>query len=256
MSTASSERRRAPAPGAALSPRRVAVLMPCFNEGRRLSATLADLAGEAGDLGGVTVYLVDDGSAPRLDLRGLPPARPAFGVVVARHAVNLGQGAALETARRLALASPAHEAFLTMDADGQHGAGDAAALAREVFAGADVVFGDRFRGASNTPPLRRALLQAARLFEQVLTGLELSDAHNGLRAFSRRALERVPIRQNRMAHATEIKQRVARARPLVIRELPVSVRYTEATLAKGQSARGAFAILHDLVHRYLFAEHE
>jgi hypothetical protein len=59
-----------------------------------------------------------------------------------------------------------------------------------------------------------------------------------------------------MAHATEIKQRVARAGALVIVEVPVVVRYTEASLARGQRSLGAVVILRDLAQRYLFGEAE
>src|SRR5262249_25171124 len=112
---------------------------------------------------------------------------------------------------------------------------------------------------SNVPALRRALLQLARLFERSLTGLSLSDAHNGFRAFSHRAITRLHLRQDRMAHATEITQQVARATrtstsPLAVVEVPVSVHYSREVLARGQSSLGAFAILRDLFHRYLFFE--
>ena len=57
-----------------------------------------------------------------------------------------------------------------------------------------------------------------------------------------------------MAHATEIKQQVSREGTLVVVEVPVSVRYTRATLAKGQSSLGAITILSDLALDYLFGE--
>ena len=72
-----------------------------------------------------------------------------------------------------------------MDADGQHCASDALALARAGLDGADVALGNRFAGASNVPTSRRAVLAIARLFERAATGLRLSDVHNGLRAFGR-----------------------------------------------------------------------
>jgi hypothetical protein len=143
-----------------------------------------------------------------------------------------------------------------MDADGQHGAHDVIALARAIDDGADVAFGNRFLGDSNVPHVRRALLRAARVFEWAITGLRLADAHNGLRAFSGRAIERIAIRQNRMAHATEIKQRVSRAGPLTVVEIPVTVRYTRESLAKGQTSLGAVVIVRDLILQYLFGEHE
>jgi glycosyltransferase involved in cell wall biosynthesis len=238
------------------SPMPVAILMPAFNEPGRLAETLAGVRAHAEALGGVRVFLVDDGSEPPIDGAQLPGPSPSFRIVLARHAVNLGQGAALETARQLALREEGFcngncSAYVTMDADGQHRIEDLSALVAAVEQGADVALGDRFRGGSNVPALRRALIHAARLFERLLTGLRLSDAHNGYRAFSRRALERVEIRENRMAHATEITRQLSRDRVKVV-EVPVSVRYTGETLAKGQRSLGAFAILRDLFYRYLF----
>jgi glycosyltransferase involved in cell wall biosynthesis len=233
-----------------------AILMPAFNEATALAGTLRALSERAEGLGEVTVFLIDDGSDPPIDPRDVWRAAGAnVRVLLARHPFNLGQGAALETARQLALrASSAFDAYVTMDADGQHRVEDVASLASAIARGADVAFGNRFCGDSNVPRARRALLRAARLFEWGLTGLRLADAHNGLRAFSRRALEQIPIRQNRMAHATEIKQRVSRAGELVVVEVPVSVRYTRESLAKGQSSLAALVIVRDLLLQYLFAE--
>jgi glycosyltransferase involved in cell wall biosynthesis len=237
----------------------IAILMPAYDEPGRLAATLDSVRARAGDVGGVTVFLVDDGSDPPIDPQSLPSPADDFRVVFARHRVNLGQGAALETARRLALrdhasaAAGGFDAYVTMDADGQHRMEDLAALVAAVKGGADVALGDRFRGDSNVPGARRLLIHAARLFERALTGLRLSDAHNGYRAFSRRALEQVTIRENRMAHATEITRQISRERLSVV-EVPVSVRYSGETLAKGQRSLGAFAILRDLLYRYLFEE--
>jgi polyprenyl-phospho-N-acetylgalactosaminyl synthase len=229
-----------------------AILMPAYNEATALARTLCALADRGPSVGEPTVFLVDDGSDPPIDLDALPRD---LRIVLARHPFNLGQGAALETARQLALAAPdPFDAYVTMDADGQHGVDDVLALANAITGGADVAFGNRFLGDSNVPPSRRGLLRAARVFEWAVTGLRLADAHNGLRAFSRRALEQVAIRQNRMAHATEITQRVSRAGELVVVEVPVSVRYTRESLAKGQTSLGAVVIVRDLLLQYLFGE--
>jgi polyprenyl-phospho-N-acetylgalactosaminyl synthase len=231
----------------------IAVLMPVFDEPFRLRETLVSLRDDAG-VGDVTVFVVDDGSAEPVAKSSLPGCTPTFRVVLARHAVNLGQGAALETARQLALAGAGHDLFVTMDADGQHSAADVGPLVAAVRAGADVAFGNRFLGQSDVPPARRWLLSAALRFERALTGLDLADAHNGLRAFNRRALEQTRLRQNRMAHATEIKQQVARTHDLVVVEVPVTIRYSAETRQKGQRATGAAAILRDLVGLYLFGD--
>jgi glycosyltransferase involved in cell wall biosynthesis len=240
------------------APRRsmaVAVLMPVFNAPPALSATLVGVREQAEALGGVTVFLVDDGSEQAVDPGDLPSPSAHFRLVLARHALNLGQGAALETARQLALRGGSFAAYVTMDSDGQHRPQDLGALVLAVEKGADVAFGNRFLGDSNVPPVRRAVLFLARLFERVVTGLPLADAHNGFRAFSQRAITQLYLRQNRMAHATEIKQQIARASAgskLAVVEVPVSVRYSRTTLAQGQPSLGAFTILRDLFHRYLF----
>jgi glycosyltransferase involved in cell wall biosynthesis len=232
----------------------VAVLMPAFEETQALPRALASLSSAAARAGGIVVFLVDDGSSTPIDAASLPPATVDFSIILARHPINLGQGAALETARQLALREAPRVAYVTMDADGQHRPEDAMALAHAVTSGADVAFGDRFSGGSNVPFARAALLFFARIFETWLTGLHVSDAHNGLRAFSRRGLEAIPMRQNRMAHATEIKQRVSEEPSLVVVEVPVSVRYSEETLRKGQRGAGAADILRDLALQYLFGE--
>lgn len=230
----------------------VAILMPAYNEGQRLQRTLRALAPVVESCGPMVLYLVDDGSRSPLDAASLPTA-PDFSIVLARHRINLGQGAAIETARVLALASSEHDVFVTMDSDGQHRPTDLPRLVEAVRGGADVAFGNRFATASNVPFTRRLLLQAARLFEAVITGLWLSDAHNGYRAFSRKGAEVVRIRQNRMAHATEIKQAVgAHKRELRIVEIQVTIDYSEETLVKGQSSLGAVHILRDLAFRFLF----
>lgn len=236
-----------------MRPVRIAILMPAYDEGDRLARTLGELARFA-DEAELVVFVVDDGGAHPVDAAAIAHAAHPVPVVLARHEVNLGQGAAIETARRLALdprfGRGGFDVFVTMDADGQHRAEDVLAVARAVTEGdADVALGDRFAGGSNVPASRRWLLAAARLFERATTGLRLSDVHNGLRAFGPRAIEGLRLRQNRMAHATEISLRIARLR---IVEVPVSIRYSDETLAKGQRASGALTVVVDLLHGFLF----
>src|SRR5690349_6552386 len=100
---------------------RVAILMPTHSEGTRLTRTLSSLCERAAELGTVGVFLVDDGSEPAVLLSELPGPTPHFQITLVRHVANLGQGAALQTARQLGLREPPFDAYVTMDADGQHG---------------------------------------------------------------------------------------------------------------------------------------
>ena len=100
------------------------------------------------------------------------------------------------------------------------------------------------------PPVRRLVLSGATLFTTLTTGLRLTDTHNGLRAFTRRGAAALRLRQNRMAHASEILADIADS-GLGYVEVPVTVDYTAYSLAKGQRASDFFMILLDLFARRL-----
>lgn len=194
------------------------------------------------------VVVVDDGSADRTAIA----ARQA-GATVLRHVINRGQGAALQTGIAHALSRGA-ECIVTFDADGQHRVEDVERLMEPIRSGrAEVVLGSRFLacGAEGIPRGRRWTLRLAVLFTRVVNRMNLTDAHNGLRAFSRRAAEGIDLHLDRMAHATELIDQI-RESGLPFLEVPVTVRYTDYSMAKGQSVRGAFRIvLHYILGKVL-----
>ena len=217
------------------------VVCPAFNEARVITDVLNGLTAH-----GYRVVVVDDGS----DDSTHEIARSLAAAVV-RHPVNLGQGAALATGISFALAHDA-EYIVTFDSDGQHRVSDIFRLIDALeTSGADYALGSRFLSCrQRTPPLRRLLLRAAMLFTAFTTGLRLSDTHNGLRGFTRRGAAALDLRQDRMAHASEILSEIARSQlPYV--EVPVTIDYTEYSLAKGQRTGDAIMILLDLFVRKL-----
>ena len=136
---------------------------------------------------------------------------------------------------------------MTFDADGQHRVEDIETLIEPLVTdSADAVLGSRFLdNASQVPTGRRLLLKAGILFTRLTTGIRLSDTHNGMRAINRKAAATLDIRMDRMAHASEIIDQLHRA-GLRIVERPVRVVYTDYSVMKGQSSKGALAILFDL----------
>ena len=95
---------------------------------------------------------------------------------------------------------------------------------------------------------RAAFLRAAVLVSNALSGLRLTDAHCGLRAFRARALPSLRITQDRMAHASQLLARIKAAR-LTVREVPVTVAYTAYSKAKGQGGLQAVRVLFDTFFR-------
>ena len=194
----------------------IGVLPDAFNEARAIGRVLAGLAAWP-----YRVVVVDDGST---DSTGHVAARA--GAEVLTHPINLGQGAALQTGIDYALLRGASH-VVTFDADGQHRPEDIAGLLAAL-AGhdADYALGSRFRGtAIDLPPLRRLMLRAATWFTRLTTGLDVTDAHNGLRAMTRAGAAHIRLRQNRMAHASEILHQIA-ASGLAYVEAPVTIQYS------------------------------
>lgn len=213
------------------------IVIPAYNEGTVI----------AGVVEGVrrlfpNVLVIDDASTDRTNSK----ARGA-GAQVLRHPINLGQGAALQTGFERALAAGAAY-VVTFDADGQHHVEDVPnMLDRLVTSGADIALGSRFLGnAVGMSAGRRRLLQAATLFTKATTGLSLSDSHNGMRVLTAKAARLLSLRQNRMAHASEILAGIRQHR-LAYVEVPVTISYTEYSRQKGQTFSDAFVICRDLI---------
>ncbi|MCL2848848.1 MAG: glycosyltransferase family 2 protein [Micrococcales bacterium] len=216
------------------------LVVPLYNE----AAVVADVVTGARAVF-TKVVCVDDGSTD-----GSADIAKASGAVVVRHPLNLGQGAALQTGFDYVLADPAMRYVVTFDSDGQHQVADAVAMVELLRTGeVDVVFGSRFLDERTEPGrTKRAVLRLATGLSNLTTGLRLTDAHNGLRGFTRPALAAVQIRQNRMAHASEIVAQVAKA-GLRCTESPVHVLYTEYSRRKGQSIWNSVNILTELLYR-------
>jgi len=219
-----------------VDPRSIWIVIAAFNEAAVIEPIVSDIVRR-----NYSVVLVDDGSQDKTGQIAL-----AAGATVVTHPVNLGQGAALQTGMKFAIQQGAH-AIVTFDADGQHRPSDIARLVDALEqTNADYVLGSRFLGSSRGMPLRRRLLlHAAIWFTRVVTGLRLTDTHNGLRALSREGAQRISLRQNRMAHASELLQQIA-ASELPYIEVPVTIEYTRYSLAKGQGLADSVAILFDL----------
>jgi polyprenyl-phospho-N-acetylgalactosaminyl synthase len=219
------------------APGTIWIIVPAYNEAARIARTLQTLLPHYPN-----VVVIDDGSRD-----ATRQAAHDAGAWVLRHEVNSGQGAALQTGLDFALSQGA-EYIVTFDADGQHDPEDIAKLLAPLVKGeADVALGSRFLGQTvDMPFTRKLILKAGVIFTRIVSNIKVTDTHNGLRAFTRAAASKLHLVQDRMAHASEILDQI-RQQQLRYVEVPVTIRYTADTLAKGQTSMQAVKIAGELL---------
>ncbi len=212
---------------------KVWVVIAAYNEAKVISETVANLLSFVDN-----VVVVDDCSGDETSQNALNA-----GAHVLRHPINLGQGAALQTGIQYAL-SKCCEYVVTFDADGQHSAKEILPMLTALQqSNSDIALGSRFLGgALNLPWQRRWVLKAAIIFTRITGGIKLTDVHNGFRIMTRRFCEGFQFQQNRMAHASEILNYIARCNINYI-EFPVTIVYTEYSIQKGQRSSNALRVV-------------
>ena len=223
--------------------KRIFVIIPCYNEAGIIRETTTAVIEK-----GYSIIVVDDHSTDNTkeQIKELP-------VIYIRHRLNMGQGASLQTGISVALKKNA-EYLVTFDADGQHDVNDIDGMLQKLKEGQfDIVLGSRFLPGSggNIRIGRKLLLKAACYLNYLFTGILLSDAHNGLRIMNRHAAESIHLKENRMAHATEILKEIKKY-ALKFGEFPVHIHYTGYSKKKGQSLLNSIRIFFDLVMNKIF----
>ena len=162
---------------------RVVVVMPAHDEEASIGATISRIRES---LPGVDVVVINDFSSDRTT-----EVAERHGARVVELSCNLGYGGAIQTGFKYALARD-YDFVIQMDADGQHGPGDARALLAPVLAGdADVSIGSRFLGRTTyrVPGLRRLGMRAFGLIVTFVTRRRFSDPTSGYQAMNRRAIQ-------------------------------------------------------------------
>lgn len=204
---------------------KIYIVIPAYNEENSISGVIKDLKKHNYH----NIIVVDDGSTDNT----LKIARQSGNVVV-RHPINLGQGAALRTGMDLALELGV-DIIVTFDADGQHMAKDINKLIKPVISKeVDIALGSRFiDNSSNTPWLKKVLLKIGIILIFFMYGIMLTDTHNGLKAISRQAAQKISIESRGMEHASEIIGKI-KVNRIKFKEIPVTIKYSKYSIKKGQ----------------------
>ncbi len=165
------------------------------------------------------VIVVDDGSSDKTG-----EIAKENNAIVLRHPLNLGKGAALRTGFNYALQGKC-DIIITLDGDLQHNPNSIPRFLSKIKEGFDIVVGSRYSTQSEEMPFMRKLsnlitTQALR----ILFKIPVTDSQSGYRAFRRRVLKAISVRDNGFAAETEILIDAQRA-GFSIAEVPIQTNY-------------------------------
>ena len=220
--------------------KRIFCIIPAFNEESKISKVIKELIPLVDE-----IVVVDDGSADNTFEKAKKE-----NVVVLKHFINRGQGAALETGNQYALRNGA-KIVVHFDADGQFLVEDMKKMLEILLNDdADIVFGSRFLDKKNQIPfLKRYILFPLARFVNLFLGIRTSDPQNGFRAMNRKALEKIRIQNDGSAHCSEILSKSFKFK-LRVKEVPITVLYNEFGQGmfggKGHG-KGGIRIIKDLI---------
>lgn len=171
-------------------------------------------------------------------------------VTVISHIINRGLGAAIKTAMSFAKTTSA-DIMITFDGDGQHDPKDIPKIILPILKReADLVIGSRFTKIQKIPIDRLILSSFANFATFLLYGVSSTDSQSGLRAFSKKALNLMNFKADRMDFSSEILLE-AKRNNLGIKEVPIRAIYTEYSRLKGQKNTNAFPIIFRFLVRLL-----
>ncbi len=231
----------------------IVFLIRAYNEATRIMNVIEGIF----TAGYTQILVIDDGSTDGTQalLRDLIQEQRIHFV---HHITNRGAWAALETGLeyiRQNGTKNSWEYLVTFDADGQHDVWDMDKFiqAFDADASLDVVLGSRFIVKTNTnvPFLRRCILAWGRIFTSLVSGIHLTDAHNGYRMIRVWVLDRVRITMDGMEYASELIDQIG-IYHLHFAEVPVNIHYDEYTLGKWQRYGGPLRIVIRMLFKKFF----
>ena len=189
------------------------VIIPAYNEGEKISAVIKEVKKHAH-----RIIVVDDGSQDDTAARAATEK-----VIVLKHKVNLGKGAALRTGCDYALELGA-DRLVVIDADGQH-MPEQIPLFINALQDYEIVFG--YRKRSTTMPL---VLRFGNNFInntlKLLIGIDVHDSQGGYRSFTAAAYRNVRWKATDYYMETEMIIKAARHR-LQYSQIPIETIYVD-----------------------------
>lgn len=194
---------------------KIIVGMPAYNEGKYIGSLVLQARQYADE-----VIVVDDGSVDlTAETAGLA------GATVVRHSENSGYGAAIQSIFAEFQKRDA-ELLVIFDADAQHNPAEISSLVKPLSEGYDIVIGSRIEQKKEIPLYRRIGQRFLSRLTRVASKKTVYDTESGFRAYSRKAIDMLELKEKGMAISAEIVAAAA-DKGLSIAEVPISITYSE-----------------------------
>jgi len=169
---------------------KLVIQIPAYNEEATIGKAIAALPRRVAGFRAIEILVVDDGSTDRT----AELAKQAGADRVARNTTNRGLAETFSNGLKAALAMGA-DVIVNFDADLQYDPADVPALAAPILDGrADLTIGDRGPGElAHFSPGKRLLQRLGSWVVRQASGVDVTDAASGFRAFSRDAARRIQV---------------------------------------------------------------
>ena len=196
------------------APQKIIVATPAYNEEKYIGTIVLQARQHADE-----VIVLDDGSTDRTS-----SIAKLAGATVIRHEHNRGYGSAIQSIFTEARVRNA-DILIILDSDAQHNPDEIPLLIEAVSGDCDVVIGSREMHSHEIPRYRRVGQKILSGITGFLSRQKLTDTESGFRAYSRKAIEELDLKETGMAVSSEIIKS-ASSKKLRIKEVPVSAIYT------------------------------
>ncbi len=199
---------------AAIEKSNVCVLVPAFNEAKRIAGVTTKIKAQ-----GFSVLVVDDGSQD-----ATAEVAEAAGARVVRADKNRGKGASLRRGFEWVVAQ-GFSAVITMDGDGQHDPKELQRFLNALNQGrAAVIVGNRMTDTKNMPFVRKMTNRIMSWMVSTVAGQRVPDSQCGYRAIKKEVLEKMRLYTSHYEIESEILLEAARC-GFAIESVPVGSVY-------------------------------
>ena len=198
---------------------KLVVMIPAYNEETTIGEVIKNIPRNIDGINGVEVLVIDDGSIDNT----LEVAKRSGADAIVHQKQRMGLAKAFESGMEVALEMGA-DIIVNIDADNQYDPKEIPVLIQPILSGdADVVLGNRqINTLTHMPTSKKVGNKIASFVTRRLSGMNISDAQTGFRAFSRKAA----MTLNVLSEYTYTQETIIQAayKKLEIVEVPIEFR--------------------------------